>query len=428
MPASRLLVGLAAAIVPHRALGPVRVGDPGRVLVLLWSPSRRVSSSRFRRGRDRDSRRLPPPGTGLDPRAALLLALALCGRPRRARRAHAVLPIPGSVLRTDLPGDPRAVARDRALRPRARRSRRLGALAPDAPAPDRRALAAAAAAMACSSSSTERFRSPLAVDAGASRPRLRVAACGVDFPGAVVEWPLGIRHDFEYVLRAGRRTEKPLVNGYSGFFPPQLRRARGARSGSVRSPTPSGRGWRLSTPRSRASSTWTPARSADRSCSSTSASSGGASRAGSRRGGRLLPARRRDGRDPASRRARPPFVRRSRRGPRKQALERDQRRRRAHRAALRRRSTFPSRSGPGSGTAPGPWTTPGSPRSGSRRSGEPKARPLLHMRMPGLFDALPRLSRGEGRSRGFGFPIPDLLAGNAHAHAHAHRQRRRRTI
>ncbi len=38
------------------------------------------------------------------------------------------------------------------------------------------------------------------------------------FPGAAVEWPLGFLYDFEYVLRQTEH-EKPILNGYSGFFP-----------------------------------------------------------------------------------------------------------------------------------------------------------------------------------------------------------------
>jgi hypothetical protein len=40
----------------------------------------------------------------------------------------------------------------------------------------------------------------------------------LDFPGAAVEWPLGIIYDFDYVFRQAQH-EKPLLNGYSGFFP-----------------------------------------------------------------------------------------------------------------------------------------------------------------------------------------------------------------
>ncbi len=41
----------------------------------------------------------------------------------------------------------------------------------------------------------------------------------IDLPGAVVEWPLGLVYDFDYVFRQAQH-QKPLINGYSGFFPP----------------------------------------------------------------------------------------------------------------------------------------------------------------------------------------------------------------
>ncbi len=41
----------------------------------------------------------------------------------------------------------------------------------------------------------------------------------LDLPGAVVEWPLGLVYDFDYVFRQAQH-QKPLINGYSGFFPP----------------------------------------------------------------------------------------------------------------------------------------------------------------------------------------------------------------
>ncbi len=47
---------------------------------------------------------------------------------------------------------------------------------------------------------------------------------GRDLRGAVVEWPLGDR-DFEYVLRQASHG-KPIVNGTSGFFPPLYARVR----------------------------------------------------------------------------------------------------------------------------------------------------------------------------------------------------------
>ena len=46
-------------------------------------------------------------------------------------------------------------------------------------------------------------------------------------PGAVVEWPLGTLYDHEYVFRQARHG-RPLVNGYSGFFPDSYRRLEAA--------------------------------------------------------------------------------------------------------------------------------------------------------------------------------------------------------
>jgi hypothetical protein len=42
---------------------------------------------------------------------------------------------------------------------------------------------------------------------------------GIEASGAVVEWPLGFPHDAEYTLRQADH-RKPLVNGYSSYFPP----------------------------------------------------------------------------------------------------------------------------------------------------------------------------------------------------------------
>jgi hypothetical protein len=48
---------------------------------------------------------------------------------------------------------------------------------------------------------------------------------GRDLPGAVVEWPLGGDRDFDYMLRQASHG-KPIVNGTSGFFPPLYVRVR----------------------------------------------------------------------------------------------------------------------------------------------------------------------------------------------------------
>jgi hypothetical protein len=44
----------------------------------------------------------------------------------------------------------------------------------------------------------------------------------IDVPGAVAEWPLGLEYDFDYVFRQAQH-DRPIVNGYSGFFPEPYR-------------------------------------------------------------------------------------------------------------------------------------------------------------------------------------------------------------
>ena len=71
----------------------------------------------------------------------------------------------------------------------------------------------------CSCWSTGPFRSPLIPTPGESSAVYRWMRTS-RFPGAAVEWPLGLLYDFEYVLRQTAH-EKPILNGYSGFFPAQ---------------------------------------------------------------------------------------------------------------------------------------------------------------------------------------------------------------
>jgi hypothetical protein len=59
---------------------------------------------------------------------------------------------------------------------------------------------------------------------------------GITVPGAVMEWPLGDHFDFEYEFRSTAHW-KPLLNGYSGFGPPEYREIRSLVS---RSPIPDG--------------------------------------------------------------------------------------------------------------------------------------------------------------------------------------------
>ena len=154
---------------------------------------------------------------GLDPRAALLLALALCGVVV-ALGAHTpfyrfLVQTFGTIFRAIRAPSRGIVLFDLALSVLAAWG--LSLLTRRRPTGAR--ITAAAAAMALLVVEFRAFPLPLVATPGEPAPVyawLRAA----DFPGAVVEWPLGIRHDFEYVLRQATH-EKPLVNGYSGFFP-----------------------------------------------------------------------------------------------------------------------------------------------------------------------------------------------------------------
>ena len=52
----------------------------------------------------------------------------------------------------------------------------------------------------------------------AAPPPVYAWLASLEMPGAVVEWPFGLLYDFDYVFRQAAHG-KPLLNGYSGFFP-----------------------------------------------------------------------------------------------------------------------------------------------------------------------------------------------------------------
>jgi hypothetical protein len=56
-------------------------------------------------------------------------------------------------------------------------------------------------------------------DLDAPPPSVYRWLASADLPGGIVEWPLGLEYDFDYLFRQTAH-ERPLVNGYSGFFPP----------------------------------------------------------------------------------------------------------------------------------------------------------------------------------------------------------------
>ncbi len=322
------LVGLTAALAPGLRLGPVRVGDPGRVLVILTVA---VAVRLFVGVPGRGQRTLGGllRGTGLEPRAALMLSLALCGLVV-ALGSHTpfyrFLPQTfGAIFRAI-----RAPSRGhRPLPHRAFRPRRLGPLASDAPPAGRPPCRRRGGGARPARPRVPGVSPPAFADAGGARARLRVAARGLVFgrgrrvaprdPVRLrVRSPPGLAREtarqrllriLPAGLRRARRARPPAPDPRRRLGPGERsrRRPHGAAHGFSRQPA--------GAPRVR------PVRPEGH-------------RLGTHRGGRHHPARRRNGCDPPSGGG-------VSRGPASAGVaaagaQRDQRRRRAHRAAVRR--------------------------------------------------------------------------------------------
>jgi hypothetical protein len=202
---------------PHLRLGPISLGDPGRIQVFLTvallarlalafpARSRFASLGDFLRR------------VGLDRRALLLLAVAATGvlvcLGGRTPYYRFLFQSFGAVFRAV-----RAAARGIVLfqvslavlaawglslwtrgRPRAGRYARI--------------------ALVIGLMTLEYRAFPLQLYDYEAKPRpvyewLRT----VDFPGGLVEWPLGFPHDCEFTLRQAEH-DKPMVNGHSSFAP-----------------------------------------------------------------------------------------------------------------------------------------------------------------------------------------------------------------
>ena len=208
---------LLATLQPGFTLGPLRLRDPGRILVFLVLLALVRLSIRFPGGRFRSLadylRRLR-----LDSRAALLLGLAAAGilvafgtntpfyrflvqsfgAVFRAIRA----PSRGIVLFQIALAVFAAWGLSLLLRRRTAHAR----------------LAATGAALALLGFEYRAFPLTLIPTPGEA-PSVYRWMKTADFHGAAVEWPFGLLYDFEYVLRQASH-EKPILNGYSGFFPP----------------------------------------------------------------------------------------------------------------------------------------------------------------------------------------------------------------
>ena len=210
------LLWLLALLKPGLTLGPLRLGDPGRVLVFLVAvlvlrlavafPGRRFRNlgDFLRRG-------------GLDPRAALFMGVAAAGIlvafGMNTPFYRFCVQSFGSVFRAIRAPCRGIVLFHIALAVLAAWG--LSLLIRRRPFGTR--LAATGVTLALLGFEYRVF--PLKLLPTPGEPAavyrwLRTAG----FPGAAVEWPFGFLYDFEYVLRQAFH-EKPIVNGYSGFFP-----------------------------------------------------------------------------------------------------------------------------------------------------------------------------------------------------------------
>ena len=208
---------LVAREVPGFHLGPIRIGTPGRVIVFLtMAVVVRLALAFPRRSAFRDLRDWLR-RSRLDRRVLLLLAVAAAGvliaLGGNTPYYRFLFQTFGSVFRSI-----RAVARGIVLFQLALAVLAAWGLSLWIRGRSFRArwgLTAAALAVIV----FEYRAFPLGLDA--YDPRVQPVYRWVKaapFAGALVEWPLGFPHDCDYTLRQGEH-EKPLVNGYSGFWP-----------------------------------------------------------------------------------------------------------------------------------------------------------------------------------------------------------------
>ncbi len=207
---------LLALLKPGLTLGPLRLGDPGRILVFLAAVLMLRLMAAFPGRRFRNLGDFLRRG-GVDPRAALLLGVAASGIlvafGMNTPFYRFLVQSFGSVFRAIRAPSRGIVLFHIALAVLAAwglslliRRRRFGTR-----------LAATGVTLALLGFEYRVFPLKLLPTPGEPSAVYRWLRTA-DFPGAAVEWPFGFLYDFEYVLRQAFH-EKPIVNGYSGFFP-----------------------------------------------------------------------------------------------------------------------------------------------------------------------------------------------------------------
>jgi hypothetical protein len=225
--------GVAAALQPGLRVAGISIGDPGRVLVWATALAAARLVAAFPRWSAYASagdwlRRSPIPS-----RAAFFAAMAIAGVVI-ALGGHTpyyrfLFQSFGAAFRSIRAPARGIVLFDLALGVLAAWG--LSAILRRRPPGTRRAWTAAAVAVVV----FEYRAFPLRLHpVEAAAPSVYRWLAAQKLPGAVVEFPLGILYDYEYVFRQAQHGQ-PLVNGYSGFFPEPYR---GLKAALKRRPIP----------------------------------------------------------------------------------------------------------------------------------------------------------------------------------------------
>jgi hypothetical protein len=217
-----LLLWGAASMRPGLSLGPMHLADPSRVLVFATAAAfLRLSIAFPARSRWRNLADFLRRGP-LDPRASLLLALAATGAVV-ALGLHTpyyrfLFVSFGAVFRSIRAPARGIVLFDLALAALAAWGLSLAAGA----RPGFRRRAAILGALVLTGIEYRAF--PLDLhDVPADGGSVYRWLARPEVPAGIMEWPLGIEHDFEYEFRSTAHW-KPIVNGSSGFFPSEYLR------------------------------------------------------------------------------------------------------------------------------------------------------------------------------------------------------------
>ncbi len=213
-----LSVGIAAALRPGLSVGPLRLGDPSRLVVFATAAAllRLVLAfpARSRYGNLGDFLRRGP----LDPRASLLLGIGIVGL-LVALGLHTpyyrfLFDSLGSLFRSIRAPARGIVLFDLALAALAAWGLSLAA----GRAAGLRRGAMIAGALVLTGIEYRAF--PLDLhEVAADPPAVSRWLARPGVPAGVMEWPLGAPYDYEYEFRSTAHW-KPIVNGASGFTPP----------------------------------------------------------------------------------------------------------------------------------------------------------------------------------------------------------------